>query len=136
MLDKPAAADKPKREPSAYQMFCKDNMKKWNEENPGRAKEAMTQVHRFSCPAPRFYWHFLSAQQIALLWKDAPENPNRGQEPRARKPRVPKVREPKAKAKPRAKKAKKVEVEDEDADNSDLAEDDDEEWLHMLVGVF
>lgn len=48
LSDKPAAADKPKREPSAYQIFCKENMKKWNEENPGRAKEAMTQVSLFS----------------------------------------------------------------------------------------
>jgi len=36
--------DKPKREPTAYQIFCKEHMKKWNEANPGRAKEAMTQV--------------------------------------------------------------------------------------------
>ena len=52
LLDKPAAADKPKREPSAYQIFCKENMKKWNEENPGRAKEAMTQVLFFSVVSP------------------------------------------------------------------------------------
>lgn len=38
------AADKPKREPTAYQIFCKLHMKRWNEENPGRAKEAMTHV--------------------------------------------------------------------------------------------
>ncbi|KAF4615836.1 hypothetical protein D9613_012374 [Agrocybe pediades] len=35
--------EKPKRELSAYQKFCKENMKKWNEENPGRRKEAMSQ---------------------------------------------------------------------------------------------
>lgn len=44
VLDKVEAADKPKREPTAYQVFCKEHMKKWNEENPGRAKEAMSQV--------------------------------------------------------------------------------------------
>ena len=44
------SSDKPKREPSAYQIFCKENMKKWNEENPGRAKEAMTQVRFFFLP--------------------------------------------------------------------------------------
>ena len=137
MLDKPAAADKPKREPSAYQIFCKERMKKWNEENPGRAKEAMTQVGPSlysSCHSLDWY-SFVRAQQIALLWKDAPENPNRGQESKPRKPKAAKEpKEPKAKAKPRAKKAKKVEVEDEDedADNSDPSIGDDE-WLHMLA---
>ncbi|KAG5340095.1 hypothetical protein C0989_002797 [Termitomyces sp. Mn162] len=78
-------ADKPKREPTAYQLFCKKHMKAWNDANPGRAKEAMT--------------------QMAKLWKDAPENPNRGAEPKARKAKEPKApKEPKAKA-PRKKKA-------------------------------
>ncbi|KAF6765678.1 hypothetical protein DFP72DRAFT_206144 [Ephemerocybe angulata] len=36
--------DKPKRAPTAYQIFCKAHMKKWNEDNPGRAKEAMSAV--------------------------------------------------------------------------------------------
>ena len=38
------AANKPKREPTAYEIFRKEQMKKWNEENPGRAKEAMGHV--------------------------------------------------------------------------------------------
>ncbi|KAF8150244.1 hypothetical protein B0H34DRAFT_862861 [Crassisporium funariophilum] len=104
--DKPAAADKPKREPTAYQIFCKEHMKKWNEAHPGRAKEAMS--------------------EIALMWKDAPENPNRGQEPKARKPKAPKEpKEPKAKApaKPRAKKSAKK-VEEEEEDNSEPAGDE------------
>jgi hypothetical protein len=89
----------------------------------------------FSWPT---WFTFLCAQQIALLWKDAPENPNRGQEPKARKPKAPKEpKAPKAKAKPRAKKAKKVDAEDEEeeVDNSDPVEasNDDEEWLHMSV---
>ncbi|KAG5651403.1 hypothetical protein H0H81_008761 [Sphagnurus paluster] len=97
-------ADKPKREPTAYQLFCKANMKKWNDANPGRAKEAMG--------------------EMARQWKDAPENPNRGAEPRARKPK-----EPKAKAAPKKaaatkkaapkKKAKKDESEDEEADEEE-----------------
>jgi hypothetical protein len=49
------AADKPKREPTAYQVFCKEHMKKWNEDNPGRAKEAMTEVRpSSSCIHPSF----------------------------------------------------------------------------------
>ena len=36
--------DKPKREPTAYQIFVKANMKLWIEANPGRQKEAMAQV--------------------------------------------------------------------------------------------
>ncbi|TFK35249.1 hypothetical protein BDQ12DRAFT_322952 [Crucibulum laeve] len=82
------------REPTAYQRFCKENMKKWIEENPGRTKEVMTQV--------------------ALLWRNAPENPHRGQEPKPRKPKAPKEpkekKEPKAKipTEPKAPKAKKA----------------------------
>jgi hypothetical protein len=69
----------------------------------------------------------LSNHQIALLWKEAPENPNRGQEPSGRKPKAPKEpKEPKAKAKPRAKKAKKAEVEDEDSDPVEASNDDEE----------
>ncbi|KAJ3566072.1 hypothetical protein NP233_g7235 [Leucocoprinus birnbaumii] len=57
---KPAAdnAEKPKREPSAYNVFCKKHMKEWIAAHPGRAREAMA--------------------HMALMWKDAPENPNRG----------------------------------------------------------
>ncbi|KAF8869059.1 hypothetical protein BD779DRAFT_1424917, partial [Infundibulicybe gibba] len=72
-------ADKPKREPSAYNIFCKANMKVWNEANPGRAKEAMG--------------------EMAKLWKDAPENPNRGKDVKSRKPKATKEsKEPKTKA--------------------------------------
>ena len=115
-------------------------MKKWNEENPGRAKEAMTQVHFFFLSSYRLHWHSCFALQIALLWKDAPENPNRGQGPKARKPKAPKEpKEPKAPAEPKAKtkkakKTKKAEVEEEDAENSDPVEaNDDEEWLMIYI---
>ncbi|KDR69001.1 hypothetical protein GALMADRAFT_215335 [Galerina marginata CBS 339.88] len=113
------AAEKPKREPTAYQIFCKEHMKKWNEDNPGRAKEAMS--------------------HIAAMWKDAPENPNRGQDVKSRKPKAPKEpkaakapKEPKAtkaKAAPRAKKAKKDEDEEkeDEAEPSEEADEDDEE---------
>jgi len=57
-------ADKPKREPSAYNLFCKKHMKEWIAAHPGRAKEAMS--------------------HIALMWKDAPENPNRGKASKAK----------------------------------------------------
>ncbi|KAF5359823.1 hypothetical protein D9756_003653 [Leucocoprinus leucothites] len=64
---KPAVAkvEKPKREPSAYNLFCKKHMKEWIAAHPGRAKEAMA--------------------HMALLWKDAPENPNRGKGPKAKR---------------------------------------------------
>lgn len=48
----PDKADKPKREPTAYQLFCKAHMKEWNEKNPGRAKEAMAQVGVAFCSMP------------------------------------------------------------------------------------
>ncbi|KAG6844647.1 hypothetical protein H0H87_005098 [Tephrocybe sp. NHM501043] len=103
--DKADKADKPKREPTAYQLFCKAHMKKWNDENPGRSKEAMG--------------------MMAKLWKDAPENPNRGGgEPKARKPKVPKAAtEPKA-AKAKATKAKtpKKKADDEEKDTKPLSD--------------
>ncbi|KAG6889082.1 hypothetical protein C0995_003935 [Termitomyces sp. Mi166 len=108
-------ADKPKREPTAYQLFCKKHMKAWNDANPGRAKEAMS--------------------QMAKLWKDAPENPNRGAEPKARKMKEPKApKEPKAKA-PRKKKAAAEEEEDKvetnhssDAMEGEDALETDDDW--------
>ena len=116
-------------------------MKKWNEANPGRAKEAMTQVCTHSTlPAhayirlPRIYIPFISVinsvsplieiPQIALMWKDAPENPNRGQESKPRKPKEPKAPKEKAPAKPRTKKtpAKSSKVSEEE----EAVEDDEE----------
>ncbi|KAI0790058.1 hypothetical protein C8Q75DRAFT_763787 [Abortiporus biennis] len=54
-----------KRQPSAYNKYVAENMKVWREANPDRpVKEAMAAV--------------------AAQWRDAPENPNRGQEPKKR----------------------------------------------------
>jgi hypothetical protein len=107
-------------------------MKKWNEANPGRAKEAMTQVcNAFNMACTRIHTsttHILFISvitsvsplieilQIALMWKDAPENPNRGQESKPRKPKEPKAPKEKAPAKPRTKKtaAKSSKVSEEE----------------------
>ncbi|KAJ8496998.1 hypothetical protein ONZ45_g12229 [Pleurotus djamor] len=59
---------KEKREPSAYNVFIKENMTKWLKENPGKkAGEAM--------------------KELGAQWKDHPKNPNRGKatKPRAKK---------------------------------------------------
>ncbi|KAH7884249.1 hypothetical protein F5I97DRAFT_2035588 [Phlebopus sp. FC_14] len=61
--------DKPKRSPSAYNLFVQAKMKEWKANNPGAPiKGAMS--------------------EIAAQWRDAPENPNRGKEPKARKPKA------------------------------------------------
>ncbi|KAF9441733.1 hypothetical protein P691DRAFT_779698 [Macrolepiota fuliginosa MF-IS2] len=62
---KPHKPEKTKREPSAYNLFCKKHMKEWITDHPGRAKEAMA--------------------RIALMWKDSPENPNRGKASKAKR---------------------------------------------------
>ena len=106
-------------------------MKKWNEENPGRAKEAMTQVPFFSILPPIDFID-IPVLQIALLWKDAPENPKRGQNAPARKSKAKVPKEPKA-AKPKAptKKSKKAVDDDEDpekdAGDSDPVEDSNDD---------
>ncbi|KAH8092632.1 hypothetical protein BXZ70DRAFT_909419 [Cristinia sonorae] len=59
-----------KRAPSAYNKYVAENLKTWREANPDRpVKEAMAAV--------------------AAQWRDAPENPNRGQEPKKRTKKVP-----------------------------------------------
>ncbi|THH17907.1 hypothetical protein EW146_g2998 [Bondarzewia mesenterica] len=71
------AGAKPKRAPSAYNLFVQANMKPWLEANQGKSvKEAM--VH------------------IGSMWRDAPENPNRGKEQKPRKPRATKASKKKA----------------------------------------
>ncbi|KAI9568157.1 hypothetical protein HD554DRAFT_776644 [Boletus coccyginus] len=84
--------DKPKRAPSAYNLFVQAKMKEWKENNPGAPiKEAMA--------------------EIGAWWRDAPENPNRGKEPKSRKP--------KANAdKPAAKATKKPAPKSSDAEAS------------------
>lgn len=60
--------DKPKRQPTAYNLFVQAKMKEWKAKNPNAPiKEAMV--------------------EIGQLWRDAPENPNRGKEPKPRKPK-------------------------------------------------
>ena len=60
---------------------------------------------------------------MAVMWKDAPENPNRGKEPKARKPKEPK-------SKITTTKSKKAEKEN--ASSSDgLMPSSDGDMLHM-----
>ncbi|KAH9957144.1 hypothetical protein BC827DRAFT_1083239, partial [Russula dissimulans] len=65
------ADGKAKRPPSAYNLFVKEHMKTYLAEHPGKTnKDAM--------------------KYIGALWKDAPENPKRGQESKEKAPKVPK----------------------------------------------
>jgi len=87
---------KSKRAPSAYNLFMGEHLKAWRADHPGtQVKEAMSAV--------------------AAMWRDAPENPNRGKEPAAKKPKA---------AKPAAKKTKKAEKSD--ASEEEAADDDEE----------
>ncbi|KAI0289771.1 hypothetical protein BC826DRAFT_914111, partial [Russula brevipes] len=61
---------KPKRAPSAYNLFVKEHMKAYLTDNPGKTnKDAM--------------------KHIGALWKDAPENPKRGHETKEKTPKAP-----------------------------------------------
>ncbi|KAF5328139.1 hypothetical protein D9758_016722 [Tetrapyrgos nigripes] len=64
--DKPAGEKKQKRPPSAYNLYIKNNSAKWKEENPGKKQSEMM-------------------KEMAVLWKDADENPNKGREPKPKK---------------------------------------------------
>ncbi|KIY44234.1 hypothetical protein FISHEDRAFT_62402 [Fistulina hepatica ATCC 64428] len=114
------AAPKEKRPPSAYNLFVKEHIKKWKEENPEKPqKEAMA--------------------AIAVLWRNAPENPKCGKIPVARakagaksrteerpesnadskpKSRTPGVPQSKT-AKPKSKPKSKSKVSDDDDDDDD-----------------
>ncbi|KAI0260465.1 hypothetical protein BC834DRAFT_831800 [Gloeopeniophorella convolvens] len=66
------ADGKAKRPPSAYNLFVKEHMKAFLTDNPGKTnKDAM--------------------KHIGALWKDAPENPRRGQETKGKASKAPKV---------------------------------------------
>ncbi|KAH9986063.1 hypothetical protein BJV77DRAFT_915815, partial [Russula vinacea] len=67
---KPKDTDvKAKRKPSAYNLFVKEHMKAYLAEHPGKTnKDAM--------------------KHIGALWKDAPENPKRGQETKEKAPKA------------------------------------------------
>ncbi|KAJ7661338.1 hypothetical protein DFH06DRAFT_373060 [Mycena polygramma] len=97
--------EKTKRAPSAYNIYVSENLKKWNEANPDKKKQGMAAV--------------------AAMWKDAPENPNRGKTVEKRAPKAKKEKEPKADAKkPSKSKAKPKKKDDEDEE--DDAEDEKE----------
>ncbi|KDQ06719.1 hypothetical protein BOTBODRAFT_39377 [Botryobasidium botryosum FD-172 SS1] len=67
-----------KKSPSQYQLYMKNNLPTYKGENPDKThKEAFAEV--------------------AKLWKDAPENPNRGKDAPVRKA-APKKAAPKKKA--------------------------------------
>ncbi|KAF7309245.1 hypothetical protein MIND_00294800 [Mycena indigotica] len=123
----PDAAEKPKREPSAYNKFVKENMKPWREANPDKtAKDAMAAV--------------------AGMWRDAPENPNRGKSPKKRqakkeqtlakdkpkstksdsktKPMSSSVKKPKSAAPPPSDESEADEEEEEGSDTNQLVSSD------------
>ncbi|KAG2107421.1 uncharacterized protein F5147DRAFT_697198 [Suillus discolor] len=91
--------DKPKRAPSAYNLFVQAHMKEWKEAHPGAPiKEAMA--------------------EIAAMWREAPENPNRGKEPKPRKPKA-------AAGAPKAsRKKKQTPPPSSDAENTGDVSDD------------
>ncbi|KAG7451467.1 uncharacterized protein BT62DRAFT_927171 [Guyanagaster necrorhizus] len=63
---KTAKEGKAPREPSKYQQFMSVQLKLWKEQNPDRsARDAM--------------------KEVAVLWRDSPENPNRGKAPKPKK---------------------------------------------------
>ncbi|KAJ7231159.1 hypothetical protein B0H12DRAFT_217902 [Mycena haematopus] len=98
--------EKKKREPSAYNIFVRTNLPKWNEAHPDRKKEGMGEV--------------------AKLWANAEENPNRGKPvtkkgaPKAAKEAKPKAAAAKSKSKSKAKK-------DADEEEEEAAEEEDDE---------
>ena len=63
---------------------------------------------------------------MASLWKDAPENPNRGQEPRPKKKSSEDKENATSKPKPKAKAAKKPKVveQSEEEDGGELGSDE------------
>lgn len=61
------------RAPSAYNLWMKDNLKKYKEEHPEVAQKDIMKA-------------------VGALWKDAPENPRRGQEPKARTKKAPQAK--------------------------------------------
>ncbi|KAF8521921.1 hypothetical protein BU17DRAFT_87480 [Hysterangium stoloniferum] len=95
---KPLKEEKAKRPPSAYNVFMKDRLTTYKADHPElNHKEAFTAV--------------------AALWKDAPENPNRGKEAGSKKKTAEGKENVASKPKRGAKKAKPVEQsEEEDAD--------------------
>lgn len=96
-------------------------MKGWKENNPGAPiKEAMIEVCAHNI-------HLLSvsrSRQIGAMWKDAPENPNRGKEPKSRKPKA-----NVDKSAPKAKATKKPPPKLSDAEESG----EESEWYGSFL---
>jgi hypothetical protein len=112
LLSTPAEG-KAKRAPSAYNLFVKEHMKTYLVDNPGKTnKDAMKHVRLILSLVLLFiHDHF----QIGVLWKDAPENPRRGQAVKERPP------------KKAAKRSKKTAVEEsEDAEGPQIEPGSDE----------
>ncbi|KAK7464213.1 hypothetical protein VKT23_006379 [Stygiomarasmius scandens] len=64
--EKPVKEKKEPRAPSAWQLFCEKNRPAWKEANPdAKGNEWM--------------------KALGDMWKDSPENPNRGKEPKTKK---------------------------------------------------
>lgn len=84
-----------KRAPSAYNKYVSEHLKLWRESHPDRpVKEAMSAVSShllfvlfYSLILPISQISFRQCQ-VAAQWRDAPENPNRGQEPKKRGKKV------------------------------------------------
>ncbi|THU81916.1 hypothetical protein K435DRAFT_784822 [Dendrothele bispora CBS 962.96] len=64
--EKPAKVDKEPRAPTPWMLFCQKNRAAWKQANPNaKGNEWM--------------------KALAEQWKDSPENPNRGKEPKSKK---------------------------------------------------
>lgn len=62
-----------------------EHMKEWRAENPGRpVKDAMSAVSHILLHSliMSMLLTSLTGVQVAALWRDSPENPKRGQEPK------------------------------------------------------
>lgn len=133
--------DKPKRAPSAYNLFVQAKMKEWKENNTGAPiKEAMVEVGAHTST-----FLFVSrSRQIGAMWRDAPENPNRGKEPKSRKPKASVAKSvPKAKKPPPKSSDAEQSGEESEWYYSFLSDDDDmltfffcKESLFLFVTVF
>jgi len=96
--------DKPKRAPTPYNNFVSTHLKQWRADNPDKTvKDGMVAV--------------------AAMWRDAPENPKRGQAP-AKKAVKGEKENKTTKAKPatRAKKAAPPPSDDDEGDDDEGSE--------------
>ncbi|KAK0236253.1 hypothetical protein EDD85DRAFT_839962 [Armillaria nabsnona] len=95
---KTAKEDKTPREPSKYQQFMSVQLKLWKVQNPDRsATDAM--------------------KEVAVIWRDSPENPNRGKAPR---PKKKKTAKPGSSSEPSSSSSPPRSSDKESAPSSDL----------------